>query len=218
MFSRYLSTVMFLLTALIDFLKDQITKLLKFEFGASHSDKEKSIIIGISCLFYGFPAIVSYFYLFQVRWCWYLETGLYIVTTICSFIADYIVFGKMSLFHAIDRWTATTTSLLTLYKCIAFQTDNFRLVLFLICWIFGLTCITKSRKSKTQFSFMAWHFIWHVLTSFSLCCLIMIELVDKKPHVLLQDQTILHTFFLNCFSNNQTLNTNNNTNFDCLSQ
>ena len=172
-----------------DFFIHQGRSLSNFNLDPGHTDKKKSIIVGISCWFYALPGILTLLLSVNLRWCAYIEGLFYIVTAFNSFVADYIVFGKKHYFQTIDRWTATISSGFTLIKSfLALRNTIYfyqnigilsRLCLAIFFWIVALPALAMSRKSTSQTSFVIWHSIWHLISASGMCVLVFTECNDS---------------------------------------
>ena len=118
---------------------------------------------GLSCWAYCLPAIASYIFCLPLRDCAIYEISLYFMTSVNSFMADYVNSGKVSMFHAIDRWTATMTLLAQFAKAMILPLS----INILIFTAFGtyccIYCLKQSRLSTTARAFQFWHTLWHIL-------------------------------------------------------
>ena len=75
------------------FLTDSIQKM--FSTKPTHK-KWTNWKVGLSCFAYLAPAIVIWLIAMNTRYCFLYEFTLYIVVTFNSFVADYIMMGKVS--------------------------------------------------------------------------------------------------------------------------
>ena len=170
------------------FWRGQYRSLSNFNLHPFHEDKEKSIIVGISCLFYLAPAILIHYLSIHLRWHTYYEILLYAITTLDSFIADYIYFGRKSIFQALDRWTASIAAFLNSLKLVfgigfGFYINGFSAGLYRFSFIMFLVFISVpslalSRKAQTQNTFVFFHTMWHLASSFGMCIVVLIECND----------------------------------------
>eukprot|EP01084_Bolivina_argentea_P197880 338999_1 len=64
-------------------------------------------MVGLSCFAYLLPSFTIWCIASNLRVYTPYEFVFYIVVTTNSFIADYIYMGQISIWHALDRWTAT---------------------------------------------------------------------------------------------------------------
>eukprot|EP01083_Nonionella_stella_P110434 323079_1 len=108
------------------------------------------------------------------------ELAFYIVVAINSFIADYIVtVYKISIWHAIDRWTATLCFVLNVIKGLLINKTIFD---FITLTLFGgfvsLFLLNGSRNAKTKSVFKMYHIGWHIAGP---CVMSYIVYLEYKP-------------------------------------
>eukprot|EP01083_Nonionella_stella_P180216 642055_1 len=120
-------------------------------------------MVGLSCFAYLLPSFTIWFIAFNLRGCMLGELAFYIVVAINSFIADYIFMGQISVWHAIDRWTATLCLVLNVIKGLLINKTIFD---FITLTLFGgfvsLFLLNGSRNAKTKSVFKMYHIGWHI--------------------------------------------------------
>lgn len=127
---------------------------------------ERSLLIGISSLFYLHPMTCLRPYLF-----W--ESNMWLLVTICSFLSDYVFSGQRgsSLIrgvHLVDRWVASLAlSTQIIYNVPLWFSESFALGLsgFVIVSAAVLTKVAGFfAKDFQQYIFL--HFAWHTVGAF----------------------------------------------------
>ena len=163
------------------FLKSQSQVMLSYEcHSAGHKwRKEPNLLVGLSSLFYSIPSLLLIWLIVNKNGCtdrigiWF-EIVLYALTGIFSFAADYLYSGRTSIFHAIDRCVATTSTVLTILKGFFFAPFYFyeKLTFPLLIYLF-LGLLSLSRNSQKRQDWLFYHFFWHVAgSSFMMLCVV----------------------------------------------
>eukprot|EP01079_Euglenida_sp_SAG-EU17-18_P000328 gene328-2404_t len=75
----------------------------------------RSAVVGASCLAYALPGVFSLMYFSRPSH--YPEAALYFLTAFNSLLSDWLTAGVRSQLHLADRFSATTSFLVTVAKC-----------------------------------------------------------------------------------------------------
>eukprot|EP01084_Bolivina_argentea_P247795 414540_1 len=157
----------------MSFLTDTFRRMLSTK--PSRYERFTDWSVGLSCFAYMLPAVTIWFIALNVRNCILYEFSFYIVVSTNSFIADYIFMGQISIWHAIDRWTATACFIGAIIKTLFISLTILDFILIIILGYIALYLLNGSRKATCKSIFKKYHIGWHIIGGFMLSYLVYLE-------------------------------------------
>eukprot|EP01083_Nonionella_stella_P095351 267682_1 len=163
---------MIIITSCFDFLCDTTKKMLSTK---PTNQGWSNWVVGLSSFSYLAPAITIWCLTMDIRDSALYEFTLYVIVSCNSFIADYIMTGKISIWHMLDRWTATAGFIISAIKPIVLSFTLFDLIVFGMIGFPGVYCLRCSRKAKSPNKWRMYHIGWHFAGGLIMSYLVYVE-------------------------------------------